>query len=176
MSIPAVLWKLASPYDAYVSHIARLTEAIEHIRYFSEMALGYEAGLQSSVRMVPRVADAEERAQRFRAEVGRSAEQMSDEEFEAFLADLGGGQVAEVEANRAAAVTRLSHTTRGLAEYFAIAGRELSTLERRGYDPRRADIARQLQANRLPPTTVADYRRLLHEMGKRVGRPVSGTA
>jgi hypothetical protein len=174
MTISAALWKLASPYDAYVSHVARLNEAIGRIRYFSELALGYEAGLQSSIRMVPRVADAEERAQRFRTELGQSAEQMTDEEFEAFLADLGGGSVAEVEANRARAVSRLSHTTRGLAEYFAIAGQEMATLERRGFNPSRTDVARQLQANRLPPTTVADYRHLLHEMGKKVGRSVNG--
>jgi len=173
MSLSAVVWKLASPYDAYVSHVARLNEAIERIRYFSELALGYEAGLQSSVRMVPRVTDAEERAQRFRTELGQSAAQLSDEAFEAFIADLGGGSVAEVEANRALTVSRLSHTTRGLAEYFAIAGQELATLERRGYDPSRADVARQLQANRLPATTLADYRHLLHEMGRRVGRSVN---
>lgn len=173
MSIPAVLWKLASPYDAYVSHVARLNEAIDRIRYFSDMALGYEAGLQSSIRMVPRVTDAEERARRFREKLAADAAQMSDEEFESFIADLGGGSVAEVEASRARAVSRLSHTTRGLEEYFGIAGRELTILERRSYNPARPDVARQLQANGLPATTLAEYRHLLHELGVRVGRSAS---
>jgi hypothetical protein len=95
---------------------------------------------------------------------------MSDVEFEEFLAHLGGGSVAEVETSRAQAVTRLGHTTRGLEEYFAIAGRELSLLEARGYSPNRPDVARQLRENHLPATTVAEYRSLLHQLGARVGR------
>ncbi len=176
MSLSAVLWKFASPYDAYVSHAARLNEAIERIRYFSDRALGYEAGLQSSVRMVPRAIAAEERAQRFREQLASSAANMSDEEFEAFIADLGGGSVAEVETSRAQAVSRLSHTTRGLEEYFAIAGHELATLERRGYNPRRPDVARQLEANALPATTLAEYRALLHQLGLKVGRSAGASA
>ena len=53
MAVTSLLWKLASPYDAYVSHVARLNEAFSRVRYSSERALGYEAGLQSSVRFVP---------------------------------------------------------------------------------------------------------------------------
>lgn len=171
MSLAAVLWKLASPYDAYVSHVARLNEAIERIRLSTDRALGYEAGLQSSIRMVPRAVAAEERAQRFRDQLAASAASMTDEEFESFIADLGGGEVAEVVESRARAVSRLSHTARGLEEYFAIAGRELATLERRGYNPHRPDVARQLEANGLPQTALAEYRALLHQLGLKVGRP-----
>ena len=53
MALSTLVWKLASPYDAYVSHVARLEDALERLRYFSERALAYEAGLQSSVRLVP---------------------------------------------------------------------------------------------------------------------------
>ena len=48
MAISTLVWKLASPYDAYVSHVAKLNAALERVRFFSERALGYEAGLQSS--------------------------------------------------------------------------------------------------------------------------------
>jgi hypothetical protein len=59
--------------------------------------------------------------------------------------------------------------SRGLEEYFAIAGQELATLESRGYNPSRSDVARQLRENKLPPHTIADYRRLLHDLGAKVG-------
>ncbi|MFN0147088.1 MAG: hypothetical protein ACKVT1_11295 [Dehalococcoidia bacterium] len=170
MAVKELVWRLASPYDAYVSHVARLTEAMDRIRALSEMALGHEAGLQSSVRYVPGMADTDARAARFREQLGAAAERMGDEEFEEFIQMLGGGAVASVESNRAQAVTRLSHTTRGLEEYFAIAGQELSVLEKRGYNPGRTDIARQLRENRLPPVTVDDYRHQLHLLGTRVGQ------
>ena len=170
MALSSVLWKLASPYDAYVSHVARLNEAISRVRYFSERALGFEAGLAGSVRLVPGQVDPVARAQRFRQQMGEAAERMSDVEFEDFLAHLGGGTVADVEADRAQAFSRMGHSTRGLEEYFASAGRELATLEARGYAPGRPDVARQLRDNELPLTTVAEYRRLLHELGARVGQ------
>lgn len=170
MALNSVIWKLASPYDAYVSHVAALVHAVDRIRYFSGRALGYEAGLQSSVRLVPQGEDAGARASRFRAQLGEKASQMSDEQFEEFLAMLGGGATADVESDRAQAVTRLSHTTRGLEEYFAIAGHELAVLEKRGYSPSRPDVARQLRENRLPPTTLAEYRHQLHELGRKVGQ------
>lgn len=170
MALSSVLWKLASPYDAYVSHVARLNEAISRVRYFSERALGFEAGLAGSVRLIPGQADPVARAQRFRQQMGEAAERMSDVEFEDFLAHLGGGTVADVEADRAQAFSRMGHSTRGLEEYFAAAGRELAVLEARGYAPGRPDVARQLRDNELPLTTVAEYRRLLHELGARVGQ------
>ena len=172
MAVTSLLWKLASPYDAYVSHVARLDEAISRVRYFSERALGYEAGLQSSVRLVPGQGDPAARAKRFREQMGEAAERMSDEEFEEFLAHLGGGSTADVEVDRAQAFSRMGHSTRGLEEYFAAAGRELAVLEGRGYSPGRADVARQLRDNGLPLMTVAEYRHLLHELGARVGRKV----
>ena len=170
MAVTSVLWKLASPYDAYVSHVSRLNEAISRVRYFSERALGYEAGLQGSVRLIPGQGDTVARAQRFRVQMGEAAKRMSDEEFEDFLAHLGGGSTAEVEADRAQAFSRMGHSTRGLEEYFAAAGRELALLEGRGYSPGRPDVARQLRDNELPLTTVAEYRHLLHELGARVGQ------
>jgi hypothetical protein len=166
---PKLLWKLASPYDAYVSHVAALNHAIERIKFLSGLALGYEAGLKSSVRLVPGSVDAAARARRFRERLGQAAASMSDEEFEEFLAHLGGGDVAEVEADRAQTVSRLSSTTRGLEEYFATAGRELALLEERGYSPARTDVARQLRHNSLPLLTTAEYRRELHELGAKVG-------
>ncbi|MFN8507952.1 MAG: hypothetical protein U0547_10350 [Dehalococcoidia bacterium] len=168
--VSSLVWKLASPYDAYVSHVAELNNAIERIRYFSEVALRYEAGLQGSVRLVPGAQESASRAERFRAQLGERAENLSDEQFEEFLAMLGGGAAADVERDRAVTATRLSHTTRGLEEYFAIAGRELAILEKRGYSPTRPDVARQLRENRLPATTVADYRHLLRQLGTRVGQ------
>jgi hypothetical protein len=170
MALSTLVWKLASPYDAYVSHVARLNHAIERVRFFSERALGYEAGLQSSVRLVPGQVDPAERARGFREQLGSAAANMSDEEFEDFVAHLGGGGTANVEADRAQAVSRLSSTTRGLEEYFAIAGKELSLLEQRGYNPSRPDVARQLRDNHLPATGVAEYRHTLHELGNRVGQ------
>lgn len=170
MAVSTLLWKLASPYDAYVSHVARLEHAVERVRYLSERALGFQAGLQSSVRLVPGASDPGVRAERFRSQLGEAANQMSDEEFEDFLAHLGGGTVAEVEADRAQTVSRLGTTTRGLEEYFAMAGHELAMLESRGYSPTRPDVARQLRDNKLPPRTVADYRHLLRDLGTKVGR------
>jgi len=172
MAVTSLLWKLASPYDAYVSHVARLNEAIARVRYFSERALGYEAGLQSSVRLVPGQGDPTARAKRFREQMGEAAERMSDEEFEGFLTHLGGGSTADVEADRAQAVSRMGHSTRGLEEYFAAAGRELAVLEARGYSPTRPDVARQLRENELPTTTLSEYRHLLHQLGTRVGQKV----
>lgn len=169
MALEALFWKLASPYDAYVSHVARLEHAMDRIRYFTELALGYETGLKSSVRLVTGSADPGARAERFREQLGTAAAKMTDEEFEDFLAQLGGGATANVEANRASTVSRLSSSARGFEEYFAVAGRELALLEGRGYNPRRADVARQLRENHLPPTTLPEYRRHLHELGMKVG-------
>lgn len=169
MALKSIVWKLASPYDAYVSHVARLEQALDRIRYFTELALGYEAGLQSSVRFVPAAVDPTARAQRFREQLGSAAANMTDEEFEEFVAHLGGGSVANVETNRANTVSRLSTTTRGFEEYFAIAGQELALLEARGYNPGRPDVARQLRDNKLAATTLADYRHTLHELGAKVG-------
>jgi len=170
MAIGALVWKLASPYDAYVNHVVRLNEAVERIKYFTDLALGYEAGLQSSVRLQPGVPDSGARVQRFREQLGDAAAKMSDEEFEEFIAHLGGGSAAEVETDRAKAVSRLGSMTRGLEEYFAMAGHELALLEQRGYSPKRGDVARQLRDNRLPPDSVQEYRHLLHELGKKVGK------
>lgn len=170
MALKSLVWKLASPYDAYVSHVGRLQHAIERIRDLSERALRHEAGLSASMRLVPGSPDAAGRAQRFREQLGQAAASMSDEQFEEFLAHLGGGGTAEVEADRAKAVSRLSYTTRGLEEYFAIAGHELALLEDRGYSPSRPDVARQLRENGLPAVTLADYRHELHELGTKVGR------
>ncbi|MGH2632402.1 MAG: hypothetical protein ACRDG3_03235 [Tepidiformaceae bacterium] len=170
MAISTLVWKLASPYDAYVSHVAKLNAALERVRFFSERALGYEAGLQSSVRFVASDGNTGARAQRFREQLGEAAVSLSDEEFEEFLGHLGGGRTADVEADRAKTVSRLSHTTRGLEEYFAIAASQLAVLEQRGYNPGRPDIARQLRENKLPATTVTEYRRTLHDLGLRVGQ------
>ncbi len=169
VGIQTLVWKLGSPYDAYVSHVSRLNTAIERLRLISDRALRYEAGLQSSVRLVPGASAPEERVQRFREQLGAAAASMSDTEFEEFIAHLGGGEAANVEANRAKTVSRMNSTTRGLEEYFAIAGQELSILESRGYNPGRGDVARQLRENKLPAHTIAEYRRLLHDLGAKVG-------
>lgn len=169
MGIQTLIWKLGSPYDAYVAHVSRLNTALERLRGMSEAALGYEAGLQGSMRLVPGGAAREARVQRFRERLGAAAATMSDVEFENFVAHLGGGVAANVEADRAQAFSRMSNATRGFEEYFAIAGRELSTLEARGYKPSRSDVARQLQHNNLPGHTVGDYRRMLHDLGTKVG-------
>lgn len=171
MALPGILWKLASPYDAYVSHVAALESAIDRIRDLAGRALGYETGLHGSLRLVvPGEADPAARAQRFRERISAAAQEMSDAEFEEFLAQLGGGDTANVEADRAQAVSRLGHTTRGLEQYFAIAGQELGILEQRGYNPKRPDVARQLRENNLPALTVAQYRGLLHDLGAIVGQ------
>lgn len=169
MAMRTLLWRLVSPYDAYISHVARLNGAIDRLRYLSDVARRYQAGMEGSGAIGGTGADATERARVFRARLGAAAASMTDEQFEEFLAMLGGGRVADAESNRARASERLSSTTRGLEEYFAIAGHELATLEKRGYDPRRADVARQLRENRLPPTTLAEYRHILHELGLRAG-------
>jgi hypothetical protein len=166
----SLVWRFASPYDAYIAHVARLHHSVSEIRYAAERALAYEAGLSGSLRVAPGEQDAEARVQRFRESIGAAAAQMSDEQFEDFVAHLGGGQAAEVEADRARAVARLGHTTRGLQDRFAIAGQELAVLERRGYNPRRPDVARQLKANGLAPMTVAEYRHELHELGVKLGK------
>jgi hypothetical protein len=165
---PKLLWKLASPYDAYVSHVGQLNHAIERIKFLSGLALGYEAGLQGSMRLVPGSADGTARAKRFRERLGQAAASMTDEQFEEFLAHLGGGDTADVEQDRAQAVSRLTVTTRGLEEYFAMAGHELALLEQRGYSPTRPDVTRQLRENDLPLSTTVEYRHELHELGTRV--------
>ncbi len=169
MGIQTLVWKLSSPYDAYVSHVSRLNTAIERLQLMSDRALRYEAGLQSSVRLVPGGSPPEERIQRFRARLGEAAASMTDAEFEEFISHLGGGATADVEANRANVVSRMHSATRGLEEYFAIAGKELGILESRGYNPSRGDVARQLRENKLPTHTVAEYRRILHDLGTKVG-------
>ena len=170
MALKSLVWKLASPYDAYVSHVGRLHHAIGRIRDLSERALGYEAGLSASMRLIPGSSDAPARAQRFRSQLGQAAESMSDEQFEDFLAHLGGGTAADVEADRAKTASRLTHTTRGLEEFFVMAGQELALLEQRGYSPSRPDVARQLRENGLPAVSLAEYRHELHELGTKVGR------
>lgn len=165
-----LLWRLASPYDAYVSHVSRLDEAVTRIRQLSDVALGYEAGLQGSGRVVPGGADSASRAATFRDRLGAAAAELSDEQFEEFVTMLGGGDVADVDHDRSRTQTRLRHATRGLEEYFAIAGQELATLEKRGYNPHRPDVARQLRDNHLPEVDVAGYRHLLHELGSRVAQ------
>jgi hypothetical protein len=151
--------------------VARLNHALERLRYFTELALRGEVVLQSSLRIVPGQSGRDQRAARFREQLA-SAASLSDEEFEEFLGLLGGGEAAEVESNRARAASRMSLTQRGLEEYFAQAARELSLLEKRGYNPHRRDIARQLRANDLPLATVADYRHTLRELGAQVARAV----
>jgi hypothetical protein len=163
-----VLWRLASPYDAYVSHVARLNDALERIASLSEAALHYEAGLQGSVRIGGGPADPAARANRFREQLGSAAERLSPEEFEAFLAELGGGGVASVESDRERASSRLSATSRSIEDYFATAAHELGMLEHRGYNPARPDIARQLRENHLPAHGIDDYRRMLRDLGARV--------
>lgn len=172
-AVKTLAWKLASPYDAYVSHVVQLHHALERIRQLSEQALAYEAGLKGSVRFVPGSTDAALRIQNLRSRLGQAAASMTDEQFEDFLAHLGGGASAEVEADRAKTVSRLSTTTRGLEEYFATAAHELAVLEERGYNPQRPDVARQLRHNGLPQLSVAEYRRELHDLGGAVGMNVT---
>ncbi|OAI40953.1 hypothetical protein AYO38_00805 [bacterium SCGC AG-212-C10] len=166
----SLLWKLASPYDAYVSHVVTLNNAIGRIRYFSDMAEGYAAGLQGSGRVAGSPADASTRVQAIRERLGTAAASMTDEQFEEFISHLGGGSAADVDRDRASATARLTHSQRGMEEYFGIAGRELGLLEARGYNPVRSDVARQLRENRLPATTTAEYRALLHQLGNKVAR------
>lgn len=170
MAIRTLVWKLASPYDAYVSHVSRLNDAIVRIQYLSDRALAYEAGLQGSIRLVPGEQDPAERARRFRERVGAAAEEMSEEQFEEFISHLGGGEVATVERDRAQTVARMGEATRAIEEHFAAAGREVHTLASRGYDPARPDVRRQLRANRLPELTVDEFRHQLAQLGRRVGK------
>jgi len=170
VSVRTLVWKLASPYDAYISHVSQLNDAIDRIRALSGATLAYEAGLQSSVRLVPNEQPATERAQRFRKQLDEARSTMSETEFENFITHIGGGEVATVEADRAQTVQRMGFARRGLQEYFKIAGQELRTLAGQGYDPKRPDVRRQLEANNLPNWTVEDYRRLLGELGAKVGQ------
>lgn len=172
----ALLWKLASPYDAYVSHVSRLHDAMARIRVLYRMNEAYEAGLQGSGRVSGSAPGDEARAQRvarFREQLGAAAASMTDIEFEDFVSHLGGGAVADVDADRARASTRAGFAQRGLEEYFAIAARELALLEKRGYDPSRGDVARQLRENRLPLTSIEEFRSELRELGGTVGVRVS---
>ncbi|MCC7366236.1 MAG: hypothetical protein IT303_17905 [Dehalococcoidia bacterium] len=168
MALGTVFWKLASPYDAYVSHVSRLNEAIDRIKYFTELTARQQAGIEASVRVGSGEApDAAARAQLFRERISANAKRMSDEEFEDFIAVLGGGEAATVESARERALDRLGHATRGLEQYFTIAGQALATLEKRGYSPSRPDVARQLRENGLPQATLADYRHQLRDLGAR---------
>lgn len=174
MSVRTILWKLASPYDAYLSHVAALHSAIERIRYYSDHALRYHAGLEGSVRMgTPGSADPAARAQRFREQLAAASAELGDDDFEQFLTHLGGGDVASVEAGRERTVSRMNQTALVLEEQFAVAGRELAVLEQRNYDPERRDVARQLRSNNLPSTTLAQFRHELHELGARVSAIVA---
>lgn len=165
-----MMWRLAPPYDAYVSHIVRLEAAFERIRVLSERAAGYEMGMRSSVRLSQGDSDVVERARRFRNQLGAASEAMSDDELESFLAELGGGHTADVERDRADIVSRMDHTTSGLQEYFATAGAALTILERRGYNSKRRDVARQLTANGVPARTLEEYHGALHELAATTGQ------
>jgi hypothetical protein len=169
MALSSLLYKLASPHDAYIAHVSELNSALGRLRYMSDRAIGLEAGLHGSVRLVPGSQGREDRIQGFRQRLGQAADSMTDEQFEDFLAHLGGGEAANVEANRANVVSRMSNVTRGFEEYFGIAGRALATLEARGYNPNRGDVARQLRENKLPAHTVGEYRKQLHDLGSKVG-------
>ncbi len=173
MPLPALLWRLVSPYDAYVSHVARLNDALGRIRHAVERAQGFEAGLQASGRVSETGSgeDTQARLQRFRLRLGTAAANLSDEQFETFITDLGGAGRADAEQDRAATQSRMSSMARGLEDHFADAGRQLAVLEARGYNPTRPDIARQLRENHLPATNLADYRHLLHTLGLKAGQP-----
>ena len=175
MPLPSIVWRLASPYDAYVSHVARLNEAVGRIRHAVERAQHYEAGLQASGRVTETDnrdgEDPQARLQRFRLRLGTAAANLSDEQFEAFIGDLGGPARANVERDRAETQSRMHRATRGLEDHFAEAGRQLAVLEARGYNPARPDVARQLRENHLPATTLADYRHVLHTLGLQAGQP-----
>lgn len=164
MALANTLWKLASPYDAYVSHVARLQQSIDRIRYFEEAARRQQAGLEGTIRIGGNGQDSGARAARFRDQLASAANTMTDEQFEEFLAVVGGGETAPIEHDRARAEARRESTARGLEEYFAIAGQELALLEKRGYSPARPDVARQLRENGLPAATIADYRHQLREI------------
>jgi len=171
-----ILWRLASPYDTYVSHVARLEDALTRIRVLNERADGYEMGLRSSVRHKPGESDAVSRAERFRGLLSDASETMEDEQLERFLAELGGGEAANVDQDRADIAVRLDHATEGMQEYFAVAGSALQTLEQRGYQPGRRDIARQLSSNSISPRSLAEYRDELHELARAAGHPEGAPA
>jgi hypothetical protein len=162
MSVTTLRWKLASPYDAYVSHVSRLEDAMTRIQQLADVAFVYDATPPVAV------ADAANRTAGFRARLGDAAAQMTDQQFEDFVAALG--DPAEAQAARARSASRLTSMRRGLEEYFAIAGHEIGLLDERGYSPARGDVARQLARNGLPRRTIAEYRQALHELGARVGR------
>ncbi len=166
-----MLWRLASPYDAYVSHVARLEDAFARIRVLSERTAGYEMGLRSSVRLMPSESDAVARAERFRGQLSEASETMEEEQLEAFLVELGGGAIANVESDRADIAVRMDHATEGLQEYFAVAGSALQTLEQRGYEPGRRDVARQLASNGIERRALKQYREELQTLARVAGHP-----
>lgn len=170
MSVRSLLWRLASPYDAYIAHVSMLESALEQIRYLVQRALAYEAGIHGSVRLIPGGAAAEARAARFRERVSSAATGMTDEQFELFLADLGGGASGSVEEDRARAFERMTGVTAALERHLSTAARELTTLEERDYNPASPALARMLRDNGFPPRTVADYRHLLRDLGAQVGQ------
>ncbi|MDW8047023.1 MAG: hypothetical protein RMK15_07075 [Chloroflexota bacterium] len=172
MRLPGFWWRLAAPYDAYIAHVSRLCRALERIRLLADRALGYEAGLVASVRMVPGAEDAEERAARLRARLA-AAQELSDAELDELLAHLGGGKAAEVERDRAVVAGRLGAVSRAIESAFAEAAAALAILEARRYDPRRRDVARQLRANRLPARTTDAFRAELRELGRLVGKRIA---
>lgn len=167
MALANVLWKLASPYDAYVSHVARLNQSIDRIRYFEEAARRQQAGLEGTIRIGDAGQDSNARAERFRQQLANAATNMTDEQFEEFVSMVGGGETAPIEHDLARAEARRQRTVRGIEEYFAIAGQELTLLEKRGYTPSRPDVARQLRENGLPQATIAQYRDQLRDLAVR---------
>lgn len=173
MSIKTFVWKLASPYDAYVSHVSRLENSLSEIRFLVQRALGYEATLQGSVRLVPGSDDPAARAARFREQIGQAAVDMTDEQFEEFISHLGGGEVGAVESDRARAVGRLTAVTDSIERYLGQAAVELSVLEERDYDPARSGVGRELRNNNLEPRTLAEYRHLLRDLAAQVGKSVA---
>lgn len=173
MPIPSLCWRLLSPYDAYVVHVARLHRALQRLQVLAERALGYETGLVASVRLVPGPPDVAARRERLRRELA-AATAMSDAELDDLIAALGGGEAAEVEQDRASVAARLGAVARALEEAFAEAADALATLERRRYDPRRRDVLRQLRANGLPTWTVEEFGARLRELGRLVGRRAAG--
>ena len=157
--------QLSPPVDGSVAYAGKLNDGIGRIRAISRLTEGYEAarqgyggvstGGEGDAARAARVA-------RFREQLGSAAARMSDVEFEDFIAHLGGGAVADPEDDRARTSSRLGFMQRGLEEYFAIAGRELALLEKRGYDPGRGDGGRP---------RGGDRRRLTGGEGVRGARP-----
>ena len=64
MSVTTLRWKLASPYDAYVSHVSRLEDAMTRIQQLADVAFVYDATPPVAV------ADAANRTAGFRARLG----------------------------------------------------------------------------------------------------------